>query len=182
MADIELSAREAEESSLDIDEVAADSLEMPDFPDPSMTLADLDLALNLPGVLPPGIEWRRLDPGSYALRLPGMDQEVRVTTQADVFDDHFESHEFLSPGGDLFEALASMSLGDEGQGREATRGNVWLVRNPSTRTYRFVARSGDAIVPVESLAGLLTTLTETPVPGYLPEGSSDPGDEPLLLA
>ena len=34
-----------------------------------------------------------------------MDEEVRVTTQAEVFDDHFESHEFLSPGGRLFEQL-----------------------------------------------------------------------------
>ena len=34
----------------------------------------------------------------------------RVTTSAEMFDDHFESHEFLSPGGALFEALAEPSI------------------------------------------------------------------------
>ena len=83
---------------------------MPDHSAPALTLSDLDLALNHPGILPPGVEWRRLDAGSYALRLPGMDQEVRVTTQAEVFDDHFESHQFLSPGGQLFERISSECL------------------------------------------------------------------------
>ena len=111
-ANLEQSAREADMTTLDIDEVAADALEMPPLPPPALTLPELDLALNNPGILPPGVEWRSLDAGSYALRLPGMDQEVRVTTQAEVFDDHFESHQFMSPGGSLFERIASGSLTD----------------------------------------------------------------------
>ena len=104
MADIEIAAREAEQTNLDIDEIADESLEMPHFPAPSLTLSDLDMSLNHPGVFPPGVEWRRLDAGTYALRLPGMEQEVRVTTLAEVFDDHFESHQFLSPGGTALRA------------------------------------------------------------------------------
>jgi hypothetical protein len=48
-----------------------------------------------------------LDPGSYKLRLPGGEAWVRVTTDAEVFDEHAESHEFLSPGGAFFESVAT---------------------------------------------------------------------------
>jgi hypothetical protein len=46
----------------------------------------------------------RLAPGTYKLRLPGGEAWARGTTDAEVFDDHEESHEFLSPGGPFFEA------------------------------------------------------------------------------
>jgi hypothetical protein len=82
-----------------LDEVAAETLDMPDLPGPGLTLLDLDAALNVPNVLPLGTELARLDPGSYKLRLPGGDACERVTTEAKVFDDHPERHEFLSPGG-----------------------------------------------------------------------------------
>src|SRR5262249_6340071 len=128
MADLEQTAREADQIPLDIDEVAADALEMPPLPAPALCLADLDRALNQPDMLPPGLEWRRLDAGSYALRLPGMDAEVRVTTQAEVFDDHFESHEFLSPGGQLFERITSGCLTTDGDlGKPGGDGKVWLL-------------------------------------------------------
>ena len=112
---------------LDIDEVAAEALEMPDLPPPVLTLSDLDLALNHPGVLPPGVEWRRLDVGSYGLRLPGMTEEAGVTTRAEIFDDHFESHQFLSPGGCLFERIASQAAGDDAEGVAASEGRVWMI-------------------------------------------------------
>src|SRR5690606_3440318 len=38
---------------------------------------------------------RVLDNGSYAFSMPGMPEAIRVTTRAEIFDDHFESHEFL---------------------------------------------------------------------------------------
>ena len=42
MADLEQTAREAGQTTLDIDEVAADALEMPTLPPPALSLADLD--------------------------------------------------------------------------------------------------------------------------------------------
>ncbi len=160
IADLEQSAREADQTTLDIDEVAADALEMPDLPPPALTLSDLDLALNHPGILPPGLEWRRLDAGSYALRLPGMDQEVRVTTQAEVFDDHFESHEFLSPGGQLFEQLASASLSGCEPANTETRGTAWMVLDPSTESCRFFVRRGGATIPCNDLNEILKAIDE----------------------
>jgi hypothetical protein len=93
----------------DVDGVADEEIDVPALPEPALTLPDLDAALNRPGVLPPGAEWARLDPGSYKLRLPGSVEWARVTTDAGVFDDHPESHAFLSPGGPLFEALAGQA-------------------------------------------------------------------------
>ena len=161
MADLEQTAREAEQATLDIDEVAADALEMPSLPAPALTLANLDQALNHPGILPPGLEWRRLDAGSYALRLPGMDEEVRVTTQAEVFDDHFESHEFLSPGGQLFEQLAPASLNPRvNPPTPRPKGTTWMVSDPSTESCRFFVRRGGATVPCNDLNEILKAIDD----------------------
>jgi hypothetical protein len=94
-------------------------LEVAGFPGPGLTLLDLDAALTVPDVLPPETELARLDPGSYKLRLPGGEAWVRVTTDADVFEDHAESHEFLSPGGTCFEGLATPKSEDWSASSEA---------------------------------------------------------------
>jgi hypothetical protein len=114
------------EAGFDVDEVADEALDVPDLPEPALTLPEIDLALNREGVLPPGAELARLDPGSYKLRLPGRDAWVRVTTDAEVFDDHPESHEFLSPGGPFFEALAAPPQ-ECASASGAAAGHCWLV-------------------------------------------------------
>lgn len=182
MADIEISAREAEESSLDIDEVAADSLEMPDLPEPSLNLADLDLALNHPGILPPGTEWRRLDLGSYALRLPGMVQEVRVTTQAEIFDDHFESHEFLSPGGPLFEEISSRGQAEIEGVKDSSLGKVWLVSDTSSGVCRFLVWKDHEGMDCESLGPLIDALDADLPLGQLDLSSLKSSETAYLLA
>ena len=106
------------------------------------------------------LEWRRLDAGSYALRLPGMDEEVRVTTQAEVFDDHFESHEFLSPGGQLFEQLASANLSRCEPANAETKGTTWMVSDPSTESCRFFVRRGGATVPCNDLNEILKAIDD----------------------
>ena len=182
MADLEQTARQADQTTLDIDEVAADALEMPSLPAPALSLADLDQALNHPGILPPGLEWRRLDAGSYALRLPGMDQEVRVTTHAEVFDDHFESHEFLSPGGQLFERITSECLADGETGKPASVGKIWLVEADQTMSCRVLARRGDEIIQCNSLADLLETVTDESSAGPLDPSLLSPTETANLLA
>ena len=47
-ADLEQSARDAAQASLDIDEVAADALEMPELPPSALTLSELDLRAESP--------------------------------------------------------------------------------------------------------------------------------------
>ena len=45
---------------------------------------------------------RALGPREYALRAPGMSEELRVTTNPDFYEEHAESAEFWSPGSPLF--------------------------------------------------------------------------------
>ncbi|MCX7017979.1 MAG: helicase-related protein [Candidatus Sumerlaeota bacterium] len=104
IADIENQVTQAELSPFDIDEVSADALEMPMLPDPPFTPEVLAEAMTLPGVKPSGWEWRRLDPGSCGLRVPGQD-EIRVATTAEVFDAHPESMAFFTPGMPAFDDI-----------------------------------------------------------------------------
>ncbi len=183
MSDLEQSASEAERATLDIDEVAADAWEQPELSAPSLVLSDLDLALNQTGILPPGAEWRRLDVGTYAVRLPGMDRAIRVTTQSEVFDDHFESHQFLSPGGQLFERIASEYLTANGEiGKQDGDGKIWLVVDRSTDTCRFLVRRQGETVACNSLAELLETVGDDSSAGPLDTSQVTTKEAAFLLA
>jgi hypothetical protein len=132
---------------------------------------------------PPGLEWRRLDAGSYALRLPGMDEEVRVTTQAEVFDDHFESHEFLSPGGELFERIASECLTADGDiGKPGGDGRVWLLVDRSSGSSRFLVRRRGEVMTCNSLAELLEAVADESGTGPLDGSQVMSNEEVCLLA
>jgi hypothetical protein len=155
LADVQGLVEGADEVGFDVDEVADEALDVPDFPEPGLTLLDLDSALNVPDVLPPGTEMARLDPGSYKLRLPGGEAWVRVTTDADVFDEHAESHEFLSPGGAFFESLATPKSEDSSVPREGL-GHCWLVEQGGDAIG--VRGSPEGPTPVRSLADLLEYL------------------------
>jgi len=181
-ADLDQSARDAAQASLDIDEVAAEALEMPDLPPPALTLSELDLALNYPGVLPTGVEWRRLDAGSYGLRLPGMADEARVTTQAEIFDDHFESHQFLSPGGSLFERIGGESVTQTDDAVAATEGRVWMVEDRVNGACRFLALRGGRVEQCDSLGKILRTTEDQSVPVALPVDRVGKGEDVRVLA
>ena len=92
LADVENMVVESEHAAFDIDVVAEEDLALPVLPPPAMTLEEIDRALNRAEVRPPAMEWRPLDPGTYALKLPGMPAEVRATTSGEVFEysDHHE--------------------------------------------------------------------------------------------
>jgi hypothetical protein len=143
------------------------ALDVPDLTEPALTLADLDVAPNRPGVLPPGVEWERLDPGSYKLRLPGSIEWVRATTRVEVFDDHPENHAFLAPGGDLFEALAASTTDGAPAGGDA-RGHCWPVEtDPDGRACTMVVLTPVGPAPVHTLVDLLNRLGWLPAPGAL---------------
>jgi hypothetical protein len=107
----------------------------------------------------------RLDPGSYKLRLPGGEAWVRVTTDAEVFEDHAESHEFLSPGGSFFESLATPRSDDPSVPLEGP-GHCWLVEpgGAGGTSEMFVATS-EGPTPVSSLADLLERLSKLSTAG-----------------
>lgn len=105
LADADLMIEQDDSGGLDIDEVAKEALEMPTLPPPSLTLEDIDRVMSRDDLRPPQVEWKLLDSGSYAYSMPGYSKPIRVTTRAEVFDDHFESHDFLGPGNPIYEQL-----------------------------------------------------------------------------
>ena len=74
----------------------------PNAPHPLVTLQDLDRVIGSYDLMPPGTEVRRLGDRQYAVRQPGMTEEVRVTTDPEFYDEHADDAELWSPGNPLF--------------------------------------------------------------------------------
>src|SRR5271157_1820104 len=153
LADVENMVHESEEASFDIDAVAAEPMVPPEFPPPALTLDELDDAMKREAARPAAMEWQPLDLRTYAASLPGMEERIRVTTSAQVFDDHVESHQFFSPGGRLFERVEREGAGSELS--EAATGICWLVRAEGEQQHRFVVMTSTGPLEIKSLAGLL---------------------------
>ena len=146
--------------SFDIDEVAVEALEMPTIPAPVLTPADIDRALNRADVRPPDMVWRPLDPGTYAVRFPGITEDLRAATWIDVFDDHPDNHVLLGPGGQLFDRLTGQGEPADGQAGDAAA-HAWLVE-PAGEVI-LLTTSGPQ--PVMSLGQLLDGLERLGEPG-----------------
>ena len=153
LADVDNMVRESEEAPFDIDAVAVEPMLPPEFPPPALTLDEVDDAMKREAARPAAMEWQPLDLRTYAAALPGMQERIRVTTSAQVFDDHVESHQFFSPGGRLFERIEREEAGSELS--EATTGICWLVRAEGEQQYRFVVMTPTGPQEIKSLAGLL---------------------------
>ena len=71
---------------------------------------DLDRIIGSSDLMPPGTDVQPLRRREYGLLAPGMTERLRVTTDAEYFEEHAESLELWSPGNPLFnppEFLAS---------------------------------------------------------------------------
>ena len=133
LADVDILAAKDDTGGLDIDEVAKEALEMPTLPPPSLTLEDIDRVMNRDDLRPPQVDWRSLDPGSYAFSMPGFPTSVRVTTRAETFDDHFENHEFLGPGNKIYEQLIhDMAEQSTDSSTESTNGKATPAANSTS--------------------------------------------------
>jgi len=100
--DLEQQAEAAKQEGFDLDAMLDADLQEPPRPAPKLTLADLDLVVQHPEAMPPGITVKKLQDGEYAYQAPGMAKPVRITTRPDYFDDHSESLELWSPGSPVF--------------------------------------------------------------------------------
>jgi superfamily II DNA/RNA helicase len=90
------------DDAFDIDEVTEADLE--DIPlEPTLyDLNSLDLLINRPDLLPPGIEVELMHKQEYRYSLAGMSYALRVTTDPEYYDLHSSSTELWSPGNLLF--------------------------------------------------------------------------------
>jgi hypothetical protein len=80
-------------------------LEMPERSHPALDLDGLDTVLRNPDAMPAGIRVRQFGGRQYGYLAPGMAEEIRVTTDADLFDEHADSFELWSPGSPAFPDL-----------------------------------------------------------------------------
>ncbi len=101
-AQLDEEVTQAEASNFDLDEATAADLEIPERPAPLYDLAGLNRLLQQPDWLPPGVRVKKVGQKDYAYLAPGMSREVRITTDAEYFDEHPESTELWSPGSPLF--------------------------------------------------------------------------------
>jgi SNF2 family DNA or RNA helicase len=108
---VELLVGAADAAKFDIDEVSDADLMPPTF-SPSPYLAeDVGSMLSRCDLLPPGSICTELEPRTFKLSLPGEKETARITADPAIFDDHFESHQLVLPGGPLFQQMAEVTDG-----------------------------------------------------------------------
>jgi hypothetical protein len=97
-----------------------------------------------------------------------MAEPIRVTTSADVFEESGDSHQFFSPGGQLFEAV--QRAGDGTLSKEAQPGVCWLLRDQSGKPATFVVNTAAGFCRADTLPSLITLLERPGAPALFPAG------------
>ncbi|MDA8048928.1 MAG: helicase-related protein [Rhodospirillales bacterium] len=95
-------AGELKQSGFDLDAITPQDLEQPPRSPSPLDMLDLDRVLHHPEILPPGLAVRPLGTREYALRLPGMLEELRISTDPRYVEEHPDNVELWSPGNPLF--------------------------------------------------------------------------------
>ena len=105
VAALERQTAEAQAAGFDLDAaVDAAELDLPPAPPSPLTMDDLEQLIGRPELMPPHAELRPLGNREYALRMAGMTDFVRVTTNPAYYEEHAESMELWSPGSAVFKA------------------------------------------------------------------------------
>ena len=112
---VERQARETEAGGgFDLDRVLEEDLAMPERAESPVRLHELDRVIAAPELMPPGTEARPMQHREYALIAPGMDKEVRVTTNPEYYEEHAENIELWSPGNPLSHAKIQAPIQSSG--------------------------------------------------------------------
>ena len=105
VAALERQTAEAQAAGFDLDAaVDAAELALPPAPPSPLTMDDLEQLIGRPDLMPPDAELRPLGNREHALRMAGMTDFVRVTTNPAYYEEHAESMELWSPGSAVFKA------------------------------------------------------------------------------
>ena len=100
---LEQQTTEAQAAGFDLDAaVDAAELDLPPAPPSPITMEDLEQLIGRSELMPPDAELRPLGNREYALRMAGMTEFVRVTTNPAYYEEHAESVELWSPGSAVF--------------------------------------------------------------------------------
>jgi SNF2 family DNA or RNA helicase len=101
-AKIESEAKAAATSGFDLDAAIDEDFTEPARPPSPLSLEDLDSVIRSNDALPPGIEVKPMGHREYSYLAPGMSEHLRVTTDAEYYEQHSDSVELWSPGNPLF--------------------------------------------------------------------------------
>lgn len=140
---------EAEQSAFDIDTVGSTIQQTP-LPNPPFDLNGIDNILADPTCRPDNWEWQPLDQRTYSVGAVG-NTAVRATTSAEVFEDHSDSHVFLSPAGELFELMSSLIMTHPPICDDDQRHHYWIATNNSTGCRRILAKIEDTWQNIDTL-------------------------------
>jgi hypothetical protein len=110
---IEAEADAAQRRGFDIDAVTEADFAEPARPPARLTLDDLEAVIREASILPPGIDVKTMQPRQYSLLMPGMASPVRVTTDAEFYEQHADSVELWSPGSPTFIAPDAVAAAEE---------------------------------------------------------------------
>jgi len=156
--------REARDAGFDID-AAAEMLEPPRKPKPSVTLEQIEHMMQDAKARLPQLSWDTLDAHTYQALLPGMQQAVRVAVSGEIFDDHADSHTLFSYGGAFFERTLADSLGNTDP--QPGPGICWL--DKKGRYPAIVVNTLDGLKRAETLSDLRAALRRAAEPVDAPE-------------
>jgi SNF2 family DNA or RNA helicase len=101
-SDIAAEQRKIEQQAFDLDSITEGDIEEPKRPDAPYSLDDLRRLMTIPELLPPEIEISDHAMKYATLRMADLGRAVRVTADAEFFDEHPESNELWSPGSRVF--------------------------------------------------------------------------------
>ena len=94
-------------AALNLDDFADEELDLPDRPDPAITLSDLRAVLDRPILLPLGSDAKPPNAKDYRFVNGDMLKPVRIPVDRDFYDMHSDSVEFWTPGSPVFPPLMS---------------------------------------------------------------------------
>lgn len=153
------------EPTLDLDEAGAGSLEVPEMPEPAVSLDQLESTFRLGNHIPQQADWNPLDPRSYSVKFAGMQQGTRITTDPDVFEYSGENHQLFSPCGPVFESLAMLAAVDMEEGE----GICWL--EESETGWKMLLNTKYGIEEVQTLDRLVSGLPNAAPPAPPPQSN-----------
>jgi hypothetical protein len=108
-----------------------------------------------------------------------MQESIRLTTSASVFEESCESHQLFSPGGQLFEELSSSA--DASLAAEAQPGICWLIRDEQEAPVALVVNTLNGLRRINTLDELVSALSSIGAPNLFPY-TEWPGYRAYLIA
>lgn len=99
---IDSEIEKGKKEGFDLDLITSADLELPHRAPARYDLDGLDILIQLPKLLPPGMEIERIQAQEYKLTLPSLPEPIRVTTSRRYFEEHGDSTELWSPGSPIF--------------------------------------------------------------------------------